>query len=353
MSSIQQQPNVAIIPRVRGPRLCGNPSCRQPGHTIRYCTHQSVDELKRRITRISDYSIAYQYPEYLRRWIYQLQSTQLTILRDVNSPRGDDDMRPYLFHKYYEQILTTPIDGVINREAVRIISAAVLTPVTRQIHQENMVALGVPVRLSRRQQIANNLADTARIVRERTGQMNLLARRFEDIRREYEASQRVREAAIAVYITASEESDEYQRTHQPVQIQRKFQFNARLKPISVMIDLTQEPDPQQKQGGREPEPVQDEEPEQEEPEQEEPEQDEEPETCPICLDNMGGEECVELNCNHKVCNTCITRYLDTLRPNQLPVCSLCRTGINCMMFSNEAARKLVDDKYCAVVAVVV
>jgi len=163
-----------------------------------------------------------------------------------------------------------------------------------------------------------------------------------------------------VYITASEESDEYQRTHQPVQIQRKFQFNARLKPISVMIDLTQEPDPQQKQGGREPEPVQDEEPEQEEPEQEEPEQeepeqdeDEEPETCPICLDNMGGEECVELNCKHKVCNTCITRYLDTLRPNQSPVCSMCRAGINCMMFSNEAARKIVDDKYCAVVAVVV
>ena len=349
MSSIQQQqPNVAIIPQVRGPRLCGNPSCRQPGHTIRYCTHRSVDELKYRITRISNYSIAYQYPEYLRRWVYQLHSTQLTILRDVNSPRGDDDMRLYLVHKYYEQILTTPIDGVINREAVRIISASVFTPETRQLHQNSMVALGVPVRLSRRQQIANNLADTARIVRERTGQMNLLARRFEDIRREYEASQRVREAAIAVYITASEESDEYQRTHQPVQIQRKFQFNARLKPVSVMIDLTQEPDPQQKQGGREPEPVQD-----EEPEQDEEDEEEEPESCPICLDNMGGEECVELNCKHKVCNTCITRYLDTLRPNQSPVCSMCRAGINCMMFSNEAARKIVDDKYCAAVPVVV
>jgi len=324
-----QQFNSQVPVPVRNQRLCGNPSCRQPGHTIRTCNHSSVAELRALAVNVSNYSIAYQYPEFIKRWVStRLHTTSISILfaKVVNSSIITrvtlGEMKEAIIHHYYQRILSIPLaDGTINESRIRELASISFTPMIISGLRDLMESLGVQYRvlpgerLIRDHNIArNNLAFYST-------RLATSSRRMDALIAEHAETELLREAALQVYIRMEDEMEEYNRTHtNGVLNQRKF------PDMAVIIKPVQDPNPEEVVAA------------------------EEFGDCPICMEPLD-EAMVEINCGHKYCDLCITRYLDTLRRNQDPTCSMCRTGINCMMFRNESSRKIVDDKYCAVVAV--
>ena len=70
--------------------------------------------------------------------------------------------------------------------------------------------------------------------------------------------------------------------------------------------------------------------------------------CPICLNQKESKEKVISNCNHEVCQTCISNYLDHLRNDVVyknPSCSLCRSEITNLQFSNLDYQTTTKTKY--------
>ena len=70
--------------------------------------------------------------------------------------------------------------------------------------------------------------------------------------------------------------------------------------------------------------------------------------CPICTDCKPAKEKTVTNCNHAVCKTCISEYLDhQLKTVNFPKprCSLCRTDITTIAFANTDYIEEVSNKY--------
>jgi hypothetical protein len=68
-------------------------------------------------------------------------------------------------------------------------------------------------------------------------------------------------------------------------------------------------------------------------------------SCPICLDEINYNFKITTNCNHDVCSKCFETYLEKLVSNKEPCCSLCRTDINCITFTNVDCCNLIKNKY--------
>lgn len=66
--------------------------------------------------------------------------------------------------------------------------------------------------------------------------------------------------------------------------------------------------------------------------------------CPICLDDKENLECVTLNCNHSLCNSCLKMYLENLCREKTPCCSLCRESITEIKFTNVEHRDNLREK---------
>ena len=279
-------------------------------------------ELRALAVNVSNYSIAYQYPEFIKRWVARLPTTSISILfvKVVNSIITRitlGEMKEAIIHHYYQRILSMPLaDGTISESRIRELASISFTPMIISDLRDLMESLGVPYRilpgeqLIREHNIArNNLAFYST-------RLATSSRRMDALITEHAETELLREAALQVYIRMEDQLEEYNRTHtNGVLNQRKF------PDIAVIIKPIQDPIPEEVVAA------------------------EEFGDCPICMEPLD-EAMVEINCGHKYCDLCITRYLDTLRRNQDPTCSLCRVGINCMMFRNEEARKILDDKYC-------
>jgi hypothetical protein len=234
------------------------------------------------------------------------------------------EMKEAIIHHYYQRILSIPLaDGTINESRIRELASISFTPMILSNLRDLMESLGVQYRISpgerliRDRNIArNNLAAYSTIIASSSRRINVLMAEHVETEQLIEDTHRLREVALQAYIRLDDELEEYNRTHtNGVLNQRKF------PDIAVIIKPVQDPNPEEVVDA------------------------EEFGDCPICMEPLD-EALVEINCGHKYCDLCITRYLDTLRRNQDPVCSLCRVGINCMMFINESSRKIVDDKYC-------
>jgi len=281
-----------------------------------------VAEIRAQATNVSNYSIAYQYPEFIKRWVARLPTTSISILfvkvvSSIITNTTLGEMKEAIVHHYYQRILSTPLaDGTINEPRIRDLASISFTPMIISDLRDLMESLGVQYRISpgdrlvRDHNIArNNLATySTRIA--------VSSRRIEVLIAEHAEIELLREVALQAYIRMEDQLEEYNRTHtNGVLNQRKF------PDIAVIIKPVQDPIPEEVVAA------------------------EEFGDCPICMEPLD-EALVEINCGHKYCDLCITRYLDNLRRNQDPTCSLCRAGINCMMFRNEASRKIVYDKYC-------
>lgn len=68
-------------------------------------------------------------------------------------------------------------------------------------------------------------------------------------------------------------------------------------------------------------------------------------SCPICLDEIDYKFRLTSNCNHNVCSKCFETYLDKLGGDKEPCCSLCRTDIKCISFTNAECCNLIKNKY--------
>ena len=315
----------------RAQRLCGNPDCRQPGHTIRYCNHISVQTLINEAINISHFSIAFNYPNFIKKWIEGLSATSITILRianSLNTVTGDTNQsitRQQLITHYNNELLThiTDANSILT---IRALSLSMISQIQQNSLRQQMINIGVPLRLTVRQRMTQNITRAEHSFRERTVNMNALSRELNNARLAldratlaYTDAHLLREGALTVLMTSHDEYEEYDRTHNSSgqRIQRKFHINTGIK----IIDL-------------------------EEGEINEAEdKDKDPEECPLCYDELG-DEGVELNCTHKCCKTCISRYFDTLRRTEEPRCSMCRSNINCMTFDREDIRKNIADTYC-------
>lgn len=70
--------------------------------------------------------------------------------------------------------------------------------------------------------------------------------------------------------------------------------------------------------------------------------------CPICLNPNESKEKLISNCNHAVCKNCLSNYFNHLINNYVtkkPCCSLCRTDLTCITFTNQEYQKEVSEKY--------
>ena len=70
--------------------------------------------------------------------------------------------------------------------------------------------------------------------------------------------------------------------------------------------------------------------------------------CPICLNHKESKEKVTTNCNHEVCQTCISNYLDHVRNDNVyknPCCSLCRSEITILTLTNLEYKTNLSNKY--------
>jgi hypothetical protein len=71
--------------------------------------------------------------------------------------------------------------------------------------------------------------------------------------------------------------------------------------------------------------------------------------CPICLNTHDSKEKLVTNCNHALCKPCLTNYLDhhiaNSNSDKKPCCSLCRTNITIITFTNNEYKEEVTNKY--------
>ena len=286
-------------------RLCSNPVCRQPGHDIRKCDHPSIAKMFRDTQRISDFSVAYNYPVFIKTWIQQMISTSRYLLLG-RSEHCAEISQGKLFKKYYSDILAEgPGDTVRSTIAARI------SPEMFNRLKDIMNSMGIPTRLTPRQTLQQRVATANVILRESTTALSSISSRVNALMLEHVQAERVREASLSNYFRVHDELEEYARTHDVngLLIPRKFEIMTLLKV---------------KEDGEEMEDVE----------------------CPLCYD-MINEETVELNCQHKFCKTCISRYFDTLSRTQTPCCSLCRVDICDMTFNEAKHMREINVKFCS------
>jgi len=69
--------SVQIQSKVNQERKCGNPVCRQPGHTIRNCNHESAIQIKTEFEIIGRFCRAFSIPLYLKGWLDTLSDIDL------------------------------------------------------------------------------------------------------------------------------------------------------------------------------------------------------------------------------------------------------------------------------------
>ena len=304
-------------------RLCGNPDCRQPGHNITKCDHISVRILTDKTRQISNYSIAYQYPEFIKKWLLTLPITSLKLLGSSSKDTPLEMVDKLIFVWYGEKFInanTPELRLNVRNNARRNFTLASEVSQLTSI----MNAMGVPTRLTPVQQINARLSNARLMLNLSDTRMNVIQARItsaeRDIRRaeqELRTANINREPLIATVFTIQDELDEYRRTHNEAGqlIQRKFQINTfvvedeELEEGEVVII----------------------------------------EDCPVCYDELLEENIVKINCGHNLCNTCIRRCLDTLPRNQSPTCVLCRAGVESMTFKNENQMNLITTKYCGVI----
>ena len=70
--------------------------------------------------------------------------------------------------------------------------------------------------------------------------------------------------------------------------------------------------------------------------------------CPICIESHDTKEKLITNCNHEVCKTCMLNFLQhhiKNHPEKKPTCSLCRTEISSIAFTNKDYKEEIKKKY--------
>ena len=97
--------SVQIQSKVNQERKCGNPVCRQPGHTIRNCNHESAIQIKTEFEIIGRFCRAFSIPLYLKGWLDTLSDIDLNILGGLATVRRELNIKK-LFNLEYNDILT-------------------------------------------------------------------------------------------------------------------------------------------------------------------------------------------------------------------------------------------------------
>ena len=284
---------------VKKQRKCGNPSCSQVGHTIRNCSHPSVFELRERAKRIANYSIGYDYPEFLRKWLRTVSKPMLCVLGSYSTLRIGVSIQN-LFDNFYTNVLATPV-GSLSGEALiehHRLTARESLPSVEIVTQlrTRMLELGLILRLPPREQAMENLRIVSARLASADMQVRVNHQSLLNLRRDYEDSRRRHTELLHSTTVAQEAMDAFDPPPQ-----RKFSNIVILNQVDENMEETKE---------------------------------EENEDCPICFDELPKNvNSVILNCSHKYCNPCMVKYFTTISASAQPKCAKCRAEVCSLSFS--------------------
>lgn len=284
---------------VKKQRKCGNPSCSQVGHTIRNCPHPSVSELKLKAKRIANYSIGYDYPDFIKKWLRKLSRQNLCILGSYSTLRIEVSIQN-LFDNFYTNVLATPV-GSLSGEALiehHRLTARESLPSVEIVTQlrTRMLELGLILRLPPREQAMENLRIVSARLASADMQLRVNYQSLINVRRDYEDSRRRHAELLHATTVAQEAIDAFDPPPQ-----RKFSNIVILNQVDENMEETKE---------------------------------EENEDCPICFDELPKNvNSVILNCSHKYCNPCMVKYFTTISASAQPKCAKCRAEVCSLSFS--------------------
>lgn len=133
-------------------RLCGNPSCNQPRHTIRNCNHESVQILRSKLNDISNFCIGFNYRNFLKLWLKRLSDIDIKILSysDGISNFSRNDNEVILFNIYYLYPIQSFIPFGMNIENLYYFKESARRSVSHHLYIQlidEMVALELPVEM--------------------------------------------------------------------------------------------------------------------------------------------------------------------------------------------------------------
>ena len=299
------QSNSTFLQAQRKKRICGNSKCCQEGHTIRNCNHPSVGELKILASRISSYSIGFNYPNFIKKWLNFLKKSELCILGGFTT-QTCSTIRMNLYNKYYTEILNNggellhedleEHERMIRLNARESLNSIQILSYLRRFMRE----LRVEIRLSPREQAIRNLIIATRELEAGENSLMVTLNTFNNVRTLYERSVERHRTLLMSYERASEVMD----TFGPPPTR---QFSDLLLINSSEVENSIEDDIKE---------------------------------CPICFDELTKDiKTVSLNCSHKYCYNCIFDYFTKLLPQYTPKCANCRENI-CELKFNCSEKKL-------------
>jgi len=382
MSSVQWLSTRSVPNPPVSSKRCGNPLCKGVGHTFNNCQHVSIENQFVEIRNVASYSLANVYPLFLRAYIEKLTKIQLRMMgytvKQIGTINGLKVARESIMKTFYHDKLNVNLNGGLSISDVRSQSLAILSPILMEELTVRMIGLGVPLRLTAYEQLVENernahllLIQTRDQRQSETVEYSVLTNTISQARDRMTALRTSREVLNARYernvnsvLISRDELEEYLRTHDKsgnllkrtfniimtnddggdvedeyeVDVEN-FEFEGNLYLRSVDNKLYDVTTNELKGKFNEVRQII----------EEYDDSKEEKEECPICYDCIDDANSCDLNCGHKYCSVCITRYLDTLKKTQEPTCSLCRESITSIKCPNVTTKNDMVVKYCAVV----
>ena len=334
-------------------RRCGY--CRQSGHTINNCTHESVLNLIREAKCAADFSIGFVIPGqiYMKKWIELRSLTQLRILRYQFSDeavhnnnnngatvrrttRNKSELCAELFHNYYTNAFNPIVGGSPNVSQIRLdaqsrLSNEIVNRLTREY--ENWVETGVIH--SPYIAIQGQLAQAEYQLRHMYMRRSTLMRRVNEVDR---GITNVEQDMIRL---------ERQLQEYRLDIQAEHQRKHNIKSILVAdIGEWVGEDISDREGGEDGSADADAGAGASADASADASAVENECMCPICYESIESEHVIMTTCGHNYCMSCLSKYFDSLQNNvRMPCCAMCREPITELQFSNEDIMIHIREKY--------
>ena len=374
VQGLSTRPTIPVSIPLNLRKRCGNPYCGELGHTFNNCKDESIENQFVEIRSVSDYSLGNNYPLFLKAYIDKLSKIQLRMLgytiQKISTVHGLQVAREATMKTYYRDKLNLDLNGGVSISDVRRQALGRLLPSISEELTVRMIGLGVPLRLTAYEQLVENernaqllLVQTRNQRQQETVEYGNLTNTINQARNRMTALRASREVLDARYeqnvtgvLSIRDELEEYLRTHDKfgnllkrtfnivitnaeddVEVEvENFEFGGNLYLRSIVDNSLYDAITSELKGKFN--------------EACQIIEEEDDDECPICYDCIEANSC-NLNGGHKYCSVCITRYLDTLKKNQEPTCSLCRESITSIKCPNVTIKNDMVVKYCAVVVV--
>ena len=348
------------IEPTRRRNACSN--CREHGHTIKKCTHPSVQALHQELQHAIHYSIGYDHQAYIEEWLSNLNVKQLRILAYKYNITTHEtarlhvlDNRLYYIERLIDATYTSQPRAAIDRRNARDRLSGeqlvnILETIETWVVRNTLLSFqtpstsSTPVGSGSLQMTGNSRSRTLNIMQPTPiqtiyHQSSVIRRNIRDVNARRTAAQQIivnAQAQIAniqtqianvqtqlneinitrthLLIEYNNVEDELNQFIENIDIEpRKFDINMVEASVDKANDSTKAND------------------------------------CPICYEAHTPEKIITTNCNHTFCSPCLVRSFEVLLKTSRnhPTCAMCREPINKLTFyNNPVDLKEMQDKFC-------